>query len=490
MLELEPDNKDAYLFLGLGYHRMKKYDLSFKEFEVAKSLMEEDELLVFNSIEHIIPHDEKKEYVQLASTEKIGLEEDFWKRRDPLFITPYNERILEHYCRVAYSNLKFDVPRKNKPGWKTDRGMIYIRYGQPLKIARLKPAQGGFGGLDFELTEIWYYENFSFAFEDTYLTGDFRLGSRSRFPRVNFPEIANDLYKEHSEIYNHNYEGIYFDVPFYTSSLRGKDKNSQTEVYFAIPKNNLEYVRNDSIDVASLVEGFFVFDENWDEVYKSVSKEQFTLSKYLNPKKDFYIICQNNLDVSPGSYNFAIEFLDEKSRNTSAQRTTLNVDSYKFDKLNLSDIVLASSIDTTFEKTVFSTHNLEIIPNPTRTFSKDQPLYVYFEIYNLRLEAPGESSFDVTYNISNVKEEKSTASKLFSSIGKIFGSKESGLDISSSYFYRGNSPTDIINLSIDVSALKNDTYNLSISVLDYNTDENAVKNIIMKVQDNVIYYLY
>ncbi|MCK7529462.1 MAG: GWxTD domain-containing protein [Ignavibacteriales bacterium] len=35
--------------------------------------------------------------------------DNFWKISDPLFLTKYNERLLEHYSRVSYSNLKFSV---------------------------------------------------------------------------------------------------------------------------------------------------------------------------------------------------------------------------------------------------------------------------------------------------------------------------------------------------------------------------------------------
>ena len=491
ILEIDPNNKNAHLYLGLGYHKIKEYGMAFKEYEIARSLMEPDELTVFNSIDYIIPYDKRKEYEQLAFNAKMDFENKFWKERDPLYLSEYNERILEHYCRVAYSNLKFEVPRKSIPGWKTDRGKIYIRYGQPLRIARLRPSSSnqGIGG-DFDLCEIWYYENFSFAFEDPYLTGDFKLGSRTRFPGVNFPEMADVLYKECSEIYAHRYEGTYFDVPFYTANFRSKEKKTQTEVYYAIPKNDLSFSRIDTNDVSSVLKGFFVFDENWNEIQRSVSKEKFYLSTRLNPEKYFYIICQNNLDLPFGNYTLVFELQDEESKNTNAQRKNLIVDSYKMGNLDASDVVLASLIDSTFQKTPFSKHNLQIIPNPSRTYSKSQPVYLYFEVYNLRLAPPGETGFDVIYNVQTAEKEKSTASKVFSKIGKFFGQKDEKVSISSSYFYHGSTPSEKIYLSIDMSALKNDVYDLSVTVVDVNSKERINKNAQLIVQDDLIYYLY
>jgi|GEM_PF-559054 len=54
--------------------------------------------------------------------------EQFWLRRDPTPGTPQNEFKEEHYRRIAYANEHFAA---NLPGWKTDRGRIYITYGPP-----------------------------------------------------------------------------------------------------------------------------------------------------------------------------------------------------------------------------------------------------------------------------------------------------------------------------------------------------------------------
>jgi GWxTD domain-containing protein len=59
--------------------------------------------------------------------------EQFWQRRDPTPGTPANEFKEEHYRRIAYANQKFADPA-GLPGWKTDRGRVYITYGPPDEI--------------------------------------------------------------------------------------------------------------------------------------------------------------------------------------------------------------------------------------------------------------------------------------------------------------------------------------------------------------------
>ena len=57
--------------------------------------------------------------------------EQFWLRRDPTPDTEENEFKEEHYRRIAYANERF---ASGIPGWKTDRGRIYITFGPPDEI--------------------------------------------------------------------------------------------------------------------------------------------------------------------------------------------------------------------------------------------------------------------------------------------------------------------------------------------------------------------
>ena len=57
---------------------------------------------------------------------------DFWKRRDQTPDTPVNEARRVFYDGVAYAEKHFgEKGRVSAPGWRTDRGRIYIKYGEP-----------------------------------------------------------------------------------------------------------------------------------------------------------------------------------------------------------------------------------------------------------------------------------------------------------------------------------------------------------------------
>jgi len=79
----------------------------------------------------IIAGDEKKAFQQLSTDEERDhFVDQFWSRRNP---TPGAENKFkeEHYRRLAYANEHFAARR---PGWRTDRGHIYILYGPPSRI--------------------------------------------------------------------------------------------------------------------------------------------------------------------------------------------------------------------------------------------------------------------------------------------------------------------------------------------------------------------
>jgi GWxTD domain-containing protein len=92
----------------------------------------------------------------------------FWKKRDPTPNTETNELMEEYFQRIDYANKNFS---HYVPGWKSDRGMVYIIFGAPSNIER-RPFD-----MDSKPYEIWtYFEmNREFVFVDQSGFGDYRL---------------------------------------------------------------------------------------------------------------------------------------------------------------------------------------------------------------------------------------------------------------------------------------------------------------------------
>jgi GWxTD domain-containing protein len=94
---------------------------------------------------------------------------EYWKKFDPTPQTSYNEVMFEYYSRIDYAMREFRSIG-NENGLKTDRGMIYIKFGKPEKIERVSNPEG-------QIVEVWTYLNpeRKFSFVDKKGTGNFTL---------------------------------------------------------------------------------------------------------------------------------------------------------------------------------------------------------------------------------------------------------------------------------------------------------------------------
>ena len=123
----------------------------------------------------IITDEERSAFRQLSNDEERDqFIEAFWQRRDPTPDTIENEFKEEHYRRIAYSNEHFAA---GIPGWKTDRGRIYITFGPPDEIDSHPVASAAKPPY-----EDWLYRflegignNVSMEFVDTALDGEFHM---------------------------------------------------------------------------------------------------------------------------------------------------------------------------------------------------------------------------------------------------------------------------------------------------------------------------
>ena len=138
-------------------------------------------------VPYIITDEERKAFTSLSNDEeRDAFIENFWLRRNPNPDSPENEFREEHYRRIAYANEHFAA---GKPGWKTDRGHIYIAYGKPDDIdahpsggSYDRPADEGGGTTTTFPFEIWHYrylegigENIDIEFVDSCQCGDYHF---------------------------------------------------------------------------------------------------------------------------------------------------------------------------------------------------------------------------------------------------------------------------------------------------------------------------
>ena len=136
---------------------------------------------------YIISDEERKAFKQLSNDEERDqFIEAFWQRRNPTPDNEENEFKEEHYRRIEYANEHFAA---GVPGWKTDRGRIYIMYGPADEIDAHpsggtydRPMEEGGGTTSTYPFEDWRYryiegigQEVIVEFVDTCMCGEYHM---------------------------------------------------------------------------------------------------------------------------------------------------------------------------------------------------------------------------------------------------------------------------------------------------------------------------
>ena len=161
--------------------RKRREDKLRKELETPyKKWLNED-------VVYIITDEERQAWKRLATDEeREQFIEQFWLRRDPTPDTVENEFKEEHYRRIAYANERY---ASGIPGWKADRGRIYITFGPPDEIeshpsggSYERPPEEGGGTTSTYPFEQWRYRwiegigtDIIIEFVDPTMSGEYRM---------------------------------------------------------------------------------------------------------------------------------------------------------------------------------------------------------------------------------------------------------------------------------------------------------------------------
>ena len=166
---------------------MSEKERKRKEKQLKKELETPYKKWLTEDVGYIITDEERKAFKQLSTDEeRQSFIEQFWLRRDPTPDTEENEFKEEHYRRIAYANEHY---ASGIPGWKTDRGRIYIMYGpadevesHPSGGTYERPIEEGGGTTSTYPFEQWRYRyiegvgtNIIIEFVDPTMSGEFHM---------------------------------------------------------------------------------------------------------------------------------------------------------------------------------------------------------------------------------------------------------------------------------------------------------------------------
>ena len=152
----------AASFVGFAQDPTRDQDPSLKSRNIKPELKKAYKEWLEKDVTYIITDEERKAFRKLASDdERERFIEEFWRRRDPDPDTDENEFKEEYYERIAYANEHF---ASGIPGWKSDRGRIWIMFGKPdgrethpMGGSYDRPSYEGGGSTTTYPFETWFY---------------------------------------------------------------------------------------------------------------------------------------------------------------------------------------------------------------------------------------------------------------------------------------------------------------------------------------------
>ncbi|MBD3290985.1 GWxTD domain-containing protein [candidate division KSB1 bacterium] len=480
-VKIIPSDKNCHLFLGFAYYHDEQYELAEREFEEAMKYMEPEERQLFNSIESII-----------TPTEKMALKSDprryhrnvarMWQMKDPLILTDINERKLEHISRIAYANLRFSDFDKGIEGWKTDPGKVHIRFGEPETLYRTRPEIGSSDDPRNPLNhskEVWLYPDFEFIFEDRFLQNRYEF-AWGNTPENDYRNVYERMIAETPDYYDFIQQDRIIEIATDISEFRGSSNKTKLSLSYAIPADSIHFVYRENKWQSVLNQGIFILNEDGHRVFQSSKPVQFNETDQYKVSNEKYLLNQAEFENRSGSYQLIFEVQDPESKKHASLRRNIEISSISGNGLALSNVQLAFRIERdTSEGYYYTREDLEILPNPLKRFNAGDPVFIYYEIYNLQKNENGLTSFNVEYTISPNKMDESPVKKILQRLRLI---SPSG-DITTSYPFEGNSVTEYQYQQIGLGSFSAGDYSLTLRITDLNADETATEKIHFELEE-------
>jgi Tfp pilus assembly protein PilF len=469
-----------------------------------------DAELVFEDAKYLVSENELRQFRRLATPQEYAdFFQRFWTSRDPTPAAANNARLAEHYRRLllAEKDFLFDGFRTwfnnpDKIGYQkfpptfylndrfNDRGLIYIRHGEPDD----RVFTGG-----ATTAESWHYKPrvnspemiFHFVIDENAAGNNWRLTpfiDTQQFweDRVNFgtsysrmllggqlerltliEEIGQQSraavdtgFRFDRHTWDKNTQPL--NAAAYAAFFKAPEGKSYFDLYYSLSLPSVDDLARAGNTQALCEHGMTLHDLQWRQVEQR--RDEILREQIPDLTRMQSLIGQYHFAVPPDSYHVAFFLRQPLTKRLGGWKEDLRVPDFNAETLAISSIVLASSIAPASAGDFFVRNGLKIVPNPSKRFPRAQPVYVYVEVYNLTPHAAGKSSFIIEYTTLLRKEKKSGTKKVFS----IFGDKTKP-STTLSMEREAEGATSVEYLALDLNKAGVGDFRLSIKVKDKNS---------------------
>jgi GWxTD domain-containing protein len=368
--------------LGLALHRQLREQEAEAVFDSALAQFDSASRADMTGLQTILREKDAKNYAALAGLSRVAADSMYWDVADPLRLTDVNEARTEFLSRVAYSDLRFSSDEFAQHGWRTDRGIVYIRYGPPPQIATFAPEGEERLGSDAiaRVTTVWFYPATGLRFVF--------LGP----PAMNYAAFASDFrsYADNARFLQParfdnlgpllNVDTVSVQVArFRADTGTGVDLS----IFADIPTRRM--LKDVDVTQATLETGLFISDGGRRTLVAARDS-----SVIRSDVRDSVTSRAWRRALPPGEYVYRIEARQAASGHAARGMAALQADAFPAGTLALSDVLVARRIVPRAAEP-HSRSDFLVVPNASLTFAKRDTAYLYWEDYGLTRDSTGSA---------------------------------------------------------------------------------------------------
>ncbi|MFC1730994.1 tetratricopeptide repeat protein, partial [candidate division KSB1 bacterium] len=490
-LELSPGHAEAKLLLGQTCYHLNDHEKATEYY--LEGLEETTDARTLKGIHTdmtwLFEDNERSEYSSTPYSFRGKYLADYWRRYEVNIMTKANERLIEHLRRVEYVNEHYHAPSHFGRDYD-DRGMIYLQYGEPDNSHKsvsigfnYNPIDGSYdtlhGGDGFHSNESWIYRTspyeLAFDFMNTeigsyqivqglppseyidrgYLGGIYaRLAAAAfaggaDFERVQY-DVIMDKTKAEADAPRQKYVLEFEEEPisFFWSAaqFRGWGDETDVELYLGLPHEQLEFTEEPEGFSAEVESQVAIIDST---LVRQVDRAYPLFVSVTKVDRSKALLTKEVIGLVPGEYRFGIQMKQENANKLGIYQPEVTVRDFSGSELMVSDIKLSAERPGRTIPVIRSREELDLQPYPFPFVSKEQPLVLYFEVYNLMLDPDDRTSYSLTYTVEPAPAEAPAVESLINKLGRFLtGKRRASISITQERAGTGRTAYELIYADI------------------------------------------
>ena len=279
---------------------------------------------------------------------------------------------------------------------------------------------------------------------------DTSIKSNLIWQRMNPGLVMHRVARKTPEIYEQDFATAPLDFFYDSARFKADDRSVKLEVYYGIPTRDLDYKEGpDGRLTAYVKRGLALYDEDNEQVYRSSEDMELYASGPIDTTQITFVPEMDRISIAPGTYRLSVQILDASSDKSQVYNREVVLSPFGNDSLRLSDIEMASLIRPS-RGSKFTKGKVEVVPNPSLFYFSGQPVFVYYEVYNLKRDEFGATKYRVSYELHSLNKGN-LAVRSLKALGRLVGIDRKAEVVTVEYAHEGDKADEYGYLELDMS---------------------------------------